>query len=109
MAIKIQGIPVIDDTRGLANITNLKTVGGTSLIGAGDIPVASLSASATAPNSPSANQLWYDTTNGVMLIYYNNQWIEDYRTEYAYNQIDMIGGNASTTSYTYSLNCGGAT
>lgn len=40
MSIKVGGTIVIDDSRGLANISNLKTVGGTSLIGSGNIAVA---------------------------------------------------------------------
>jgi hypothetical protein len=37
MAIKISGTDVIDDSRQLTNITNLKTVGGQSILGTGDI------------------------------------------------------------------------
>lgn len=37
MAIKIQNTTVIDDSRGLQNITNLKTIGGQSIIGTGDV------------------------------------------------------------------------
>jgi hypothetical protein len=37
MAIKISGTDVIDDSRQLTNITNLKTVAGQSILGAGDI------------------------------------------------------------------------
>ena len=66
--------------------------------------------SATAPASPSAGQLWYDSTNGVTLIYYNNQWVEDYESQISstMSMPDMNGGVASTTSWTYSINCGAA-
>lgn len=37
MAIKIQNTTVIDDSRGLQNITNLKTIGGQNIIGTGDV------------------------------------------------------------------------
>lgn len=37
MAIKISNTTVIDDSRQLTNITNLKTVGGQSILGTGDI------------------------------------------------------------------------
>lgn len=37
MAIKISNTTVINDSRGLENITNLKTVNGNSLLGTGDI------------------------------------------------------------------------
>jgi hypothetical protein len=38
MAIKISNTTVINDSRQLENITNLKTVGGQSILGTGDIP-----------------------------------------------------------------------
>jgi hypothetical protein len=31
---------------------------------------------ATAPSSPSANDLWYDTNTGATYIYYNSAWVE---------------------------------
>jgi hypothetical protein len=37
MAIKINSCTVINDSRGLENITNLKTIGGCSILGTGDI------------------------------------------------------------------------
>jgi hypothetical protein len=39
MAIKISGTNVINDSRQLENITNLKTVGSQNILGTGDIPV----------------------------------------------------------------------
>lgn len=41
MAIKVSNTTVINDSRGLENITNLKTVGGESILGTGDISVVS--------------------------------------------------------------------
>ena len=32
--------------------------------------------SATAPSSPSAGQVWFDTTSGASYIYYNSAWVE---------------------------------
>jgi len=37
MAIKVNGTTVINDSRVISNISGLKTVGGTSLLGSGDI------------------------------------------------------------------------
>lgn len=37
MAIKISNTTVINDSRGLENITNLKTINGNSILGTGDI------------------------------------------------------------------------
>lgn len=39
MAIKIQGTDVINDSRELSNITNIKTVNSESILGAGDISI----------------------------------------------------------------------
>jgi hypothetical protein len=41
MAIKIGGTTVINDSRGLENISNLKTVNGNSILGSGDISIES--------------------------------------------------------------------
>jgi hypothetical protein len=38
MALKVGGTTVINDSRALENITNLKTVGGTTILGTGNIP-----------------------------------------------------------------------
>lgn len=52
MAIRIQNTTVINDSRQLENITNLKTVGGQSLLGSGDISVGN--SSVTFDNKTSA-------------------------------------------------------
>ena len=39
MAIKVNGTTVIDDSRNLSNVGGLKTVGGSSILGSGDISV----------------------------------------------------------------------
>jgi hypothetical protein len=46
--------------------------GPTGATGAG----APLTSSATAPVSPSAGDLWFDTTTGASYIYYNSAWVE---------------------------------
>lgn len=48
MAIKVNNTTVINDSRGLENITNLKTVNGNSILGTGDISVQPLDADLTA-------------------------------------------------------------
>ena len=39
MAIQVSGTTVIDDSRNLVNVIGLKTVGGTAILGSGDIAV----------------------------------------------------------------------
>lgn len=39
-------------------------------------PGAPLTSSATAPSSPSAGNLWFDTSTGAAYIYYNSAWVE---------------------------------
>ena len=46
--------------------------GPTGPTGAG----APLTSSATAPSSPSAGNLWFDTNTGATYIYYNSAWVE---------------------------------
>jgi hypothetical protein len=48
MAIKVNNTTVINDSRGLENITNLKTVNSNSILGTGDISVQPLDADLTA-------------------------------------------------------------
>ena len=40
MALKVGGTTVINDSRGLENISNIKTVNGSSILGSGDISLA---------------------------------------------------------------------
>jgi hypothetical protein len=44
MALKVGGTTVINDSRALENISNLKTINSQSLLGSGDISIASLQA-----------------------------------------------------------------
>lgn len=50
--------------------------------------------STTAPSTPSANQLWWDTTNGLLKIYYNDgntsQWVDAF--PYATTSVSSAGG-----------------
>ena len=62
MAIKVNNTTVIDDSRNLVNVTGLKTVGGQSILGSGNI-VAGAAADVFYENSQtlSAN---YTITSG---------------------------------------------
>ena len=37
---------------------------------------ASITVSDTAPSSPSAGQMWFNSTNGKMYLYYDSYWVE---------------------------------
>jgi hypothetical protein len=50
MAIKIQNTTVINDSRGLENITNLKTINSESILGTGDISISSGPSNTTIQN-----------------------------------------------------------
>ena len=58
MALKIGGLTVINDNRALENISNLKTVGGQSILGIGDIslPSASGGGGSIGPQGPTGPQ-----------------------------------------------------
>lgn len=73
---------------------------------------ANLQSVDTAPTSAEygSSQFWYDTTNGVLLVNYNGQWVEGYDSQLTTKPLvpDMDGGTASTSTWNYSINCGGA-
>jgi hypothetical protein len=52
MALKVSGTTVINDSRELENIINLKTVNGQSILGTGDI---SIPAGTPGPQGPQGN------------------------------------------------------
>jgi hypothetical protein len=66
MAIQVSGTTVIDDSRNLLNVIGLKTVGGTAILGSGDIAVGA----STALNGVGTYTLAYDT--GMQDGGYNN-------------------------------------
>ena len=51
MALKVGGTTVINDARGLENISNIKTVNGSSILGSGDISVPTYTHPANHPAS----------------------------------------------------------
>ena len=57
MAIKVNGTTVINDSRVLSDVTGLKTVGGTSILGSGNIDAGA----STAVNGVGTYTLAYDT------------------------------------------------
>ena len=57
MAIKVNGTTVIDDSRNLTSVGGLKTVGGTSILGSGNIDAGA----STDVNGVGTYMLGYDT------------------------------------------------
>lgn len=65
----------------LVSGTNIKTINGASILGSGnyelDIPATTISS--TAPLNPTPGDLWWNDTDGVLYIYYNDgtsaQWV----------------------------------
>lgn len=80
MAIKVNNVTVIDDSRTLVNITGIKTIGGKSILGTGDIPIiASAAVGDTAPASPGSGAFWWDSASGQLYLHYqdadSSQWV----------------------------------
>jgi hypothetical protein len=62
---------------GATGPTGIGATGATGPIGAtGPTGPLGIVSSATAPVSPSAGQVWFDTTTGTSYIYYNSAWVE---------------------------------
>ncbi len=67
-----------------SKLTGLKTVGGASVVGTGDITVDTVSKSATVPASPSAGDQWFNTSGstvggieaGSMATYSGSKWYQ---------------------------------
>lgn len=71
MAIKISNTTVINDSRGLENISNLKTVNGNSILGTGDITVSggiSFTRVTTATTLVDKQGIIADTSGGVFTV-----------------------------------------
>ena len=76
------GIPGATGPTGLTGVTGptgptglTGATGPTGLTGATGAG-APLTSSATAPVSPSAGDIWFNTTTGASYIYYNSAWVE---------------------------------
>jgi hypothetical protein len=65
---------------------------------------ASVTASNTAPTSPSEGALWLETDNGDVYIYYSNSWVAINVPNYIEPvlSIDQFSGNDSTLTYNLS-------
>jgi hypothetical protein len=65
----------------LVSGTNIKTLNGTTLLGSGnyEIDIPSVDIASTAPSNPNVGDLWWNDTDGVLYIYYNDgtssQWV----------------------------------
>ena len=85
MAIKVNGTTVIDDSRNLSNVGGLKTVGGTNLLGSGDISVG-----ANVPTfDPTATPNFSLTSSGT--------WTKPSLSSGTWVVIHMIGAGAGGT------------
>ena len=79
---------------------NIKTIQGQSVLGSGNINLTATAISATAPSPASQGQLWWNSTNAVLYVYYDDgtsaQWIE---VSYAdiQNAIAQLVGTAPET------------
>ena len=87
----------------LVSGTNIKTVGGVSLLGAGDAPfVGAAIISETPPASPVAGNLWWDSVAGALYLYYNDgssqQWVATARV--TKGDISIAGGKPSLSGPT---------
>ena len=87
------GTGIIIDSNG--RITSSVTGGGGT---------ASVTASNTAPSSPSQGALWLETDNGDVYIYYSNSWVAINVPNYIEPvlSIDQFSGNDSTLTYNLS-------
>jgi hypothetical protein len=62
--------------------TNIKTINGSTILGSGnyEIDIPSVDIASTPPSTPNVGDLWWNDTNGVLYIYYNDgtssQWVE---------------------------------
>ena len=82
MAYNFPNSPSNGDTVTISNVTYTynSTAGAWKTTAAGGASGASVTSSDTAPSSPSAGDLWYDTTTLRLYVYYNDgsssQWVK---------------------------------
>jgi hypothetical protein len=90
MAIKISGTTVIDDSRNLTNVGGIKTVGGQSLLGSGDIDVGGNLVVTPSITSPTNGQTAYN----------------DGYTSSAYSTVDSYNGTHNYSEWQLSTDSG---
>jgi len=81
------------------------TNGGGQILGTGQIEQAgggAVTQAATAPSTPSAGDLWFDTVSGETFIYYNDGVTSQWVSETVENKTTVlyVGGATGTTSAT---------
>jgi len=72
-ALFVNGIEI--DTTG-ATANNILKYNGTKFTAASISAGAAVTSSATAPNSPNTGDLWLDSVNADLYIYYDNHWVQ---------------------------------
>ena len=86
MAIQVGGTTVIDDSRDLQNVGGLKTVGGTSILGSGNIAVG--------------DSTTYDAVGTYAYCYWNTNWEEARAGNTASGSyIKLVGTTATSTTF----------
>ena len=101
MALKINGTTVVNDSRGLENISNLKTVRGQSLLGSGDIPITS-SASSKPVENPKDN-----TGTGNIRRFLPDVSVSNFPNCFAFHpngQFCFVGNDYSRVITTFKIN-----
>jgi len=91
MAIKVNGTTVIDDSRVLSSVTGLKTVGGESILGSGDI--ATGGASLALPNNTSWPSYTNTNSNSFTLSAGTNGALIDMQSKSQFYNNVFLGAN----------------
>jgi len=65
---------------------------------------SSVTSSATAPSTPAAGDLWHDTTNNKLKVYYNSSWITTQESQMGIGSrvVDVFTATAGQTTFTTS-------
>ena len=91
---------------------NVLTSNGTTWVSSTPSAGSSVTVSTTPPASPTAGSLWYDTSIGVMFVYYNDgtssQWVESasFLNRSVNLEISAFGATATDNSWDLNLDGG---